>query len=301
MPMKMRILSLIVFFACISLAFNGCVSEGTTENTNENTAIDSNRVVERHDLADSVYYATPALIEMYDFLNKKDIEFNASLLSKIKTEKLLSEQEKAIGFGQYLSNLAYVSIYDDFQKSIHYYKAVKSLSSDLGMSSVVNEKTLVRLEKNMDNKDSIIQIIESNYKEISVYLENNKKSYLMSVVAASAWLESMYISISLKVDVNEQKSFENKLLDQAIVLDNIWMYLQAYKNDKAVADMINLLTPIYKAYQAVEVKETEEVKVEKKGNKLVFGGAESPKISKNQLENLKTAIINAHQSLNNSI
>ncbi len=299
--MKNRILSQLIFFVCISTTYFSCVSEVNTDSATETSSADSNTVINRNDLADSVYYATPALIEMYDFLKQKDIEFNAALLQPINTKKLLSEQEKAIGFGQYLSNLAYVSIYDDFQKSINYYKAVKELSNDLGMSSVVNEKTLSRLEKNIDNKDSIIQIIESNYKEISYYLEYNKKSYLMSVVASSAWLESMYISISLKIDDTEQKNFENKLLDQRIVFDNIWTYLQAYKEDKAVADMIALLSEINSAYQDSEVIEEEETIVEKKGNKLVFGGAEQSTLSKNQFEGLKAAIIQAHQSLNKGI
>ncbi len=248
---------------------------------------------------DENYYPIPAPNDMFDFIKSNKLDYDQSNNQEISIQNFQTEKEKAIAFGMYSSKLAYVSAFDDAQLSIIYYKTIKKLASELGIEGALNQKILDDIQQKFDDPDSLMPIINASYRESIAYLEDNKKGNVMAIVAASGWIESMHIVLNT-LEYNEaNKEVIQRVADQKLVFGNLWAYLKKYEGDAMVNEMMTAMLEVRSVLASFEEVNSGNVKVERKGEKLIFGGGIQIAMTKVQYIELKNSIEDLRSTLIN--
>ena len=101
-----------------------------------------------------------------------------------------------------------------------YYSNIVGLAEDLRVDQFFNLSTIEKLKKNENDKEKLLTIIRSNYRDIHKFLEDQERDHLSLLMLYGSWLESLYITIGsykeegidLKEMIGEQKITINKLI-----------------------------------------------------------------------------------------
>lgn len=290
--------SLKILFVFAIALFHSCAEPSSEIDTNNETEIDSMSIASTSAIApDKNYYPIPSPEDMFDFIKLNQVNYNQTNNQEVAIQRFQTEKEKATAFGVYSTNLAYVAAYDDVQLSIIYYKAIKQLASDLGIEGAISQNTMDQIQQKLDQPDSILPIINATYRESIAYLEENKRGSVMAIIAASGWLESMHIVLNTLDYSTSNSSLLQRIADQKLVFGNLWSYLKVYEDNKEVNELMVDLLPIRSILAGFEEVKSGNVKSEQKGKKVFFGGGIKIEMTKNQYEELKTAVQNIRAEL----
>jgi len=85
---------------------------------------------------------------------------------------------------------------------------------------------MMRLEENMSNKDSLIDIVSSTYVDTDLYLQDNERPIMAKAILAGAWLEGLYIAVNLETDKNQASIIWEKIGEQKPALSNLVKMLE---------------------------------------------------------------------------
>jgi hypothetical protein len=178
--------------------------------------------------------------------NTKDVSF----LNPPANEKNYSDAKaKALNFGIYSCDLSYCSIFSIGSESLKYFKTVKMMGDQIGVSTAIKPEVLKRLESNISSPDSLAVITDDVYFSSFEALEDSKQGPTLALVVAGGWLESIYIAINLAKYKADSPVVE-RLADQKYTLENLIEFLKKHEADPNVmavkADFENLLSEFNK-------------------------------------------------------
>src|SRR5690606_330739 len=113
------------------------------------------------------------------------------------SKSYVSKNTQLLNLGVYTSDLCYAVLNNQSQLSMEYFKAVKSLSEQVGMASIFSSGPLFeRFEKNIGNRDSVIFIMADLQEQTDLYVKRSDQEHLAMVIFAGAWAEGMYIGLN---------------------------------------------------------------------------------------------------------
>ena len=132
-------------------------------------------------------YPLPTAFEVTNLLNKAGASYILSLSnSTSNVDKYFTEKSKAINLGIYGADLAYASTYQMKQETMNYLKVSKKLIDELQISTEFNTTFAERVEKNIDNQDSLITVISDSFYKTYEFLTNNGKDNLSLLVMSGS-------------------------------------------------------------------------------------------------------------------
>jgi len=202
---------------------------------------DNNGKEAQTDTIDSVDLQSPTLVKINDRLfsipspfqvamlvKDNKVPYDKNLLNPIKNQANYSTNYKqALNLGVYGADLSYLNIYEQLSDAASYFAVVKVLSKELGISSTLDEKILKRIEKNNNNKDSLLYILSTIYRDADAYLFNNDRNEVGLLILAGGWIESLYIMTkTLKTQNNEE--ILTRVGEQKHPLDNLIELMRPY-------------------------------------------------------------------------
>jgi hypothetical protein len=224
---------IIILASVVILTFTGCkdgerVDDGEAEQVKtEETKTSSNET----------FFQVPSPGEMLTFIkmvggkNNKNISF----LNSIAKEKEYSDPKlKALNFGIYSCDLSYCSIFEIGSEALKYFKAVKIMGDEIGVSTAIQPEILKRLEKNIGSPDSLAVITDDVYFQSFEALEDSKQGPTLALVVAGGWLESIFIATNL-AKFEEKSPVIERLADQKYTLENLVEFLRKHESDANVA------------------------------------------------------------------
>jgi len=229
------------------------------------------------------FIGIPAPSEMLNFLQLtskiglKNTEF-LNLPDNIKN--YTDNKSMAINFGIYSCDLTYCSIFKIGTIAGDYFKVVKTLGEEIGVSSVITPQLMKRAESNINNSDSLSFIADDIYYSSSELLEANGKGATLALVIAGGYIESLNIACNvIKFDVKNPAV--SRFADQKYNLDQIVMYLKKYESDAGVAEVKKQIDDLKAMFD--QLKETTiEAPKEKKNNHTLGGAGTCLEITKEQ-------------------
>lgn len=248
---------------------------------------------------DENYYPIPSPEEMFEFIKANQLKYDPAKVISNDISKFSSEEQKAIAFGVFSTNLAYVASFEDFQKSISFYKTIRELGNDLGIEGAVTQNTMNRIQAHLDQPDSLMKIVNNSYRESVAFLENNKRGNVMAVIAASGWVESMHIVLSSVEKFDESNDVMQRIADQKLVFGNLLAYLKDYSDDPMVMNMMKKVSPVREVFSSFEERKTGKISNQKKGKKLILGGGTKIHMSAQQFLQLKSSVEQVRRSMLN--
>jgi len=206
--------------------------------------------------ADAMIQNMPSPIEMAILVKHAGGEYNASLLNDVKKlDSYLTNGKKTINMGIYSSDVGYTSLYKQTQETVFYLNNVRKLSDDIGLSDAFDQAMFDRVETNIENRDSLLQILSSSYDMANQYLKENNRMNTSVLMIAGGWIESMYLAANLGVGGGRpQDIISLRILEQELVLGKIVSSMRMIDDDPMVAEFASKLEELSKVLVAKEIR-----------------------------------------------
>lgn len=162
---------------------------------------------------------------------------NTSFLNSPSNEKNYTDNKsKALNFGIYSCDLSYCSIFEIGSEALKYFKTVKAMGDQIGVSTAIKPEVLKRLQNNVGSSDSLAVITDDVYFSSFEALEDSKQGPTLALVVAGGWLESIYIAVNL-AKFEEKSPVIERLADQKYTLENLVEFLKKHESDANVASV----------------------------------------------------------------
>ena len=278
--------NLIIIAAVVSATvLSSCGDDKKTESSDDITVSDSAKV-EVSQLTET-FFQVPSPGEMLSFIKMvgEKNNKNVSFLNSPDNQKNYSDNKsKALNFGIYSCDLSYCSIFEIGAEALKYFKTVKQLGDQIGVSSAIKPEVLKRLQDNIGNPDSLSVITDDVYFSSFETLEASKQGPTLSLVVAGGWIESLYIATSLgKYEANSP--IVERLADQKYTLDNLIEFLKKHESDASVASVLVQFKELQAEFTKIEEKDAAAI-TSKDSNKKILGGGKDLVLTAEQYKNI---------------
>ena len=267
-------------------------SDGDIQEMNSDFEFE-NAQKDKADKVREVLYSIPSPIETAALVKMSGVDFNKSTMNDPnKVGDYNTTKSQAFNLGVYGSDLAYSSIFEQSQEALNYFSAVKLLSDELGVSSVINDENISRFERNIENRDSLIVFVNEVFWAIDATLVENDRGYVSAMVMSGGWVEALYILLKNGKDMKGEDLDKVKQLvaDQQYSLENIIKLIDAYDNDENLVLLSAEFMRLNNLFKRI-VKQDNETQVNKDENgKIVIGGNDTVNISDELLNEIYSEV-----------
>lgn len=206
--------------------------------------------------ADAMIQNMPSPIEMAILIKHAGGEYNPKLLNDIKNlTRYVTNGKKTINMGVYSSDVGYTSLYKQTQETVFYLNNVRKLSDAIGLSDAFDQSMFDRVEANIENRDSLLQILSGSYDMANQYLKENNRMNTSVLMLAGGWIESMYLAANIGANGERpQDIISLRILEQEAVLKRIVMTMKMIDDDPLVAEFASKLEELSKILVAKEIR-----------------------------------------------
>jgi hypothetical protein len=278
----------------VTLVLASC-GGGKTEGEDDMTAVDTTKTETQTEQVTETFFQVPSPGEMLTFIKmvggtgNKNVSF---LNSPDNQKNYTDNKSKALNFGIYSCDLSYCSIFEIGSEALKYFKTVKQLGDQIGVSSAIQPSVLKRLEGNLGNPDSLSVITDDVYFTSFEALEASKQGPTLSLVVAGGWIESLFIATSL-AKYDAKSPVVERLADQKYTLDNLIEFLKKYQSDAGVAGVLVQFTELQAEFNKIGEKDAAAATDKSKN---VLGGGKELAITADQYK----AIVEKIKAIRNS-
>ena len=287
--------SIIVLSVLVAL-----VSCRQASNNTESDVVDANEELGfgTEEQIEEVFYRFPAPEEMLNYFNEDDFSFTPHILQPTeKAKQFIDSRSQAYNLGVYMSDLAYLTLFNQSQETHEYMMAIYDMTEKLRVSSAFDFSLIKRMEENIGNMDSLKSISYLAMNRLNTYLEQNHKETTFLLISIGGYIETMYLSFILVGDYTEDNPFIQRISDQKYVLSNLINFGLRYSDEAQVNEAIELLLPIRSKFNEIVVQKT-PTKVEKDSSgTLRISGGSKYEITEEQYSELRQLVFNVRQNI----
>lgn len=277
------------FLLFTSLVLASC--GGNQEAKQENNLVDttgksdtlSEPVDEVVDFKFHVYLANiPSPFETIYELSNVKVPYNSKLVNSLENEsKYITSSKKALNYGVYGIDLAYLATNDQFKVLPKYFKTTRNIANSLNTAESFDKIIGKRMESNWENKDTITRLMDEAFEATDAYLSNNQRQLIAIQILTGGWIESQNILFSVMKNLEKDVKYEKiyKILnEQRFHLKSITELLSKYDSKSELKALIAKMSALNDEFQ----KTNNETMIEK--SKLAELSS--------KIEEIRTMIIN---------
>jgi hypothetical protein len=205
-----------------------------------------------------IFYSLPSPVETAMLLKSSGAVYDEDLLNPVENvSNYMTNKSMALNLGIYTTNLSYASLFDQTQTSMRYMSVAKRLAENLGILDVIDSDTMEKLEKNINNKEVIMDIVSETFMNSSSFLQENNREPVAAILFAGGWVEGIYLALNL-VDENNMENCQlvKRIIDNKLSLEILMLLLEdnSYNND--VSELIVIMEKIYDIFQQIDIQST---------------------------------------------
>ena len=245
-------LSISVISGIIALALlivSGCKT-GTKKA--EETTIEKTKVPNEEVIKELAGYPIPDSYEITKLIYETGAPYILSLSNPAsKAGDYITHRDKVLNLGVYATDLGYATTYMMKQATLNYLEASKTLIDDLGISTTFNIDYAERIEKNLDDRDSLIAIVSESFGDTWNYLVENQQDVLARLVVCGSWIEGVYITTNVASRARDNQEIMVILAKQKNSLNELVSMLEPVKDVEEVVDIYNGLYDLQAIYNDV--------------------------------------------------
>ena len=236
----------------------------------------------------TVEYAVPTPNELFEIIKLQGGKQKVGLVNDLNNRGNYVElKSKALNFGVYSADLAYMSCFGIGTEFLMYFKAIEEIGEELGISGAFDEELMERIENNEGDTDSLFSISNDTYYDSYLYLEENDKGVELSLIMAGGFIESLYIVTHLVDKFKEGDPIIEKIGDQKLVLENLLDFIIEYSDDQSVSEVMDDLISLSQVFETSMEFEESGTNIDNSNGKIVLSGGGSYKMTKSSLEKIK--------------
>ncbi|HAA17193.1 MAG TPA: hypothetical protein DCE41_37960 [Cytophagales bacterium] len=209
----------------------------------------------------------PTPIEIVSHVRDAADGYNPALVNNPESSRnyLTTNFRKAVNLGVYMADLGYACLYTQAQPAMDFVRASKRVAVDMGLLDVFDPNIVKRFEDNLENRDSLINLLYESYYYTDDYLNKNERTRTAAIIMAGAWIEGMHIAASVAANHQDDESFNDlakRVGDQKLTLNAIVEVLELISNDEEMATLVEQMKKLQTTFEAVEISDesvTEEI------------------------------------------
>ena len=204
------------------IAFSSCGSTSQDESTATTMDTVSAAAKDSSGQTQDFFYSLPSPLLMAKVFKKTGLKYVDGVAnSPENVSKYSSVHSKTLNLGVYSADLAYTVLNKQSQQATKYMEAVKRLSDELGMSSLfATDDYLMRFKNNLNNEDSLINVVCALKGEMDMFMKDNDKEKQTLLIFVGAWVENMYIATQLTKESNKDK-VATRIAEQKYILNSL--------------------------------------------------------------------------------
>lgn len=285
-----KTLSIILFLAIIIGCNESAQIRETVEMTDEEKAVDSLK----RSTTEKVFYSIPSPLETASILKKAGAKFSMDMLSPIENkDRYVTAQSKALNLGVYGADLSYTAIFDKNQEAMLYLSCTKKLADDLGVAKAFDIKKIERIEANLNNRDSLLILINDSYWESDAFLKENERGSVSSLIVLGGWIEGLHIASTIEKSLRASKTNESmskRIAEQKISLNSLLELTDLYQID--APEIVKGLRELQEIYNTIEETEVSDATLTKENanSSPTIGKAVSLNITREQLDKISEKV-----------
>ena len=228
---------------------------------------------ERAEKAQMVFQTIPSPLETASIFQEAGSGYNLGITNPIENvSNYSSTYQKALNLGVFGADLSYANIFDQSQESMLYMNCSKIMADGLGVTSAFDAATMERIEDNMNNRDSLMIIINDAFWIADAHLKENGQHHLSSLIISGGWIEGLYLGTASLNKDNPDEKLMQRIADQKYSLDNLVELLESYDNSDIV-EIEQQMKTLQLVFNKIEVVEAETSVNEGEGVATIGGGS----------------------------
>lgn len=243
------------------------------------------------------FFQVPSPGEMLTFIkmvggkNNK----NSSFLNPTDNQKNYADSKsRALNFGIYSCDLSYCSIFEMGSEALKYFKVVKQMGDQIGVSTAIKPEMMKRLENNVGAPDSLAVITDDIYFSSFETLESSQQGPVLAQVVAGGWIESLFIATNL-AKYEAGSPMVERLADQKYTLENLVEFLKKHESDASVKEIKTDFEGLLAEFNKISEKDMTGSNSKSNG-KMVMGGGKQL----NMTEDVYKAIVEKVRTIRNA-
>ena len=200
---------------------------------------------------DKVVHELPPPSEVPYMLMATGADFNPSFPNKVENASRYqnSMDKAALNLGAYATDIGYLTSNDKTKDALKYMDACQKLADKIGISSAFDLDMMERFEKNLNNKDSLSNLINIAIMMAEQKLEDTDKLIMVAMVLSGSYIEGLYLSVMVIDTYPEDILTESQrnlileplmrvIIDQEKSLIDIIALLKDIEQDEIIANII---------------------------------------------------------------
>ena len=289
--MKIRFLKL-SSIAAISFLAVSCANADSDQAIVEEEVVEEvvNEVSE--DPIDDIFYQVPSPNDLFNVLKDADISYNKDILNDLSlVETFNTKKSKALNFGVYAADLAYVSSLGQIGDASNFFETIRALSKELEIENAMNDVIYARIQENLDasNPDSLFSLSNETYYKAYAYLDDNDRGDVLGMIVIGGWIEGLNIILNIQ-EYEENSDVVQRIADQRLTLENLLVFTSRIQNED-LDNIISELAPIEELFSSLEVSEEADFSAEtSEEGVMMFGGGSTVSINEEQFNKLKSIV-----------
>ena len=296
--MKIRFLKL-SSIAAISILAVSCANADSDQAIVEEEVVEEvvNEVSE--DPIDEIFYQVPSPNDLFNVLKDADISYNKDILNDLSlVETFNTKKSKALNFGVYAADLAYVSSLGQIGDASNFFETLRALSKELEIENAMNDVIYARIQENLDasNPDSLFSLSNETYYKAYAYLDDNDRGDVLGMIVIGGWIEGLNIILNVQ-EYEENSDVVQRIADQRLTLENLLVFTSRIQNED-LDNIISELAPIEELFSSLEISEEADFSAEKsEEGVMMFGGGSTVSINEEQFNKLKSIVGDLRSSI----
>ena len=224
----------IVLFSSLLIA---CGGETTEEKAIAvETPVVSELTPERVEKVQEVFSTIPSPMETANLFYSSGIEYVVEITNPSENvNNYVTSGKKALNLGVYGADLSYVNVFDQSQESMIYINCSKKLSDGLDVSSAFDVAMIERIEESVNNRDSLMVIIDDAFKIIEAHLNETGQDHLSALIMTGGWIEGLYLGTRTLDKENPDAELMKRIVAQKSSLTSLMDLLITYDNSEVIA------------------------------------------------------------------
>lgn len=240
-------------------------------------------------LVEKIFYNVPAPLEMAKLAKDAGMIFNPELTNPIENKQFYIDQtSQALNLGVYGADLSYARIFDQVQESVNFLSVIRELTDKLQIPQDEKTMNLDRMEKFIDNRDSLLQVITKMYGEVDIYLKENNRGLVAVMIISGGWIEGNYLALSTMDKNNPNEKVLQRIGEQKYSLESLIKLIEPHvKKDHKSSEILNDFKELYKLYEDVTISTTNQgVETDSANGKTTLTGNTTVEIDTETLINI---------------
>lgn len=300
--MKTHFLSIFSLFLSAMIIVS-CGSK-KTEESDSSTEFDAAQSGGEGDVAEELEELTelvPSPAEIPWLLHATGADYNGDFINPISNvdNYLTTEDVKSLNMGVYIADMGYLVAYEKTQTSIDYLQGSKKLADELNVTTEGDMAMYETFEANLDNKDTLYNMINSWVDNIDKMLETSKRNNVAALLTTGGFIEGLYIATQLiktyPTDILAEDQVNliltpliRVVLDQEKNLDNLVRLASTSSDDPKVSQLIDELKVLQSQYKSLNIDD----QIANNRNDLILNDETLKEITA-QVEKMRTEIVSS--------